>query len=76
MLEQVIALLREQLKLNDDVVITPDSRIIADLGADSLDVLQLLMTLEETNGIIIPDEELAKFTVVRDIADYLEKQAK
>ncbi len=76
MLEQVIALLREQLKLNDDIVITPDSRIIADLGADSLDVLQLLMTLEETNGIIIPDEELAKFTVVRDIADYLEKQAK
>ena len=72
MLEEIIALIREQLKLRDDVEITPDTRIMEDLGADSLDILQLLMTLEERQGVIIPDEELAKFAVIRDIADYLE----
>ena len=43
-----------------------------ELGADSIDILQLLMTLEETKGITIPDEELMKFSTVKDIVDYLE----
>ena len=73
MLEEVISLIREQLKLKDDVKVTADSKIISDLGADSLDILQLLMTLEEKHGVTIPDEELAKFIVVQDIVDYLEK---
>lgn len=72
MFDELCKLLREQLRLKDGVEITPDSRIIEDLGADSLDVLQLLMTIEETRGIVIPDEKLAGFTVVRDIVDYLE----
>ena len=53
--------------------ITADSRIKEDLGADSLDVMQLLMTIEETYGIMIPDEELAEFRTVGDIVRYLEK---
>lgn len=72
MLEEVKKVLRAQLKL-EDMDITADSRIKEDLGADSLDVMQLLMTIEETYGIMIPDEELAEFRTVGDIVRYLEK---
>ncbi len=74
MYEEVKALLAKQLKLKDPSVIRPDSKIQAELGADSIDVLQLLMTLEEQKGITIPDEELMKFVTVQDIVDYLEKR--
>ena len=74
MFEELSKLLREQLRLKDGIEITPQSRIIEDLGADSLDVLQLLMTIEETHGIVIPDEKLAGFKVVQDIVDYLENK--
>ena len=73
MFEDVKKLLIEQLHLKD-VEVTPDSKIKDDLGADSLDVLQLLMTIEEDHGIVIPDEELAAFVTVGDIVDYMEKQ--
>ena len=73
MFEEVKALLAKQLKLKDSLVITPESKIKEDLMADSIDVLQLLLTLEERKGIIIPDEELIKFVTVQDIVDYLEK---
>ncbi|MBO4406992.1 MAG: acyl carrier protein [Clostridia bacterium] len=73
MFEDVKKLLAEQLK-TDAEKITPESRIKEDLGADSLDILQLLMTIEEEHGITIPDEELATFEKVGDIVDYLEKQ--
>ena len=76
MIDEVITLIREQLRLKDDVIVTPDSRIMEDLGADSLDILQLLTTLEETQGILIPDEALENFKVIRDIADYVEKNKK
>ncbi len=54
----------------------PESKIKDDLGADSIDILQLLMTIEEEHGIVIPDEELARFEKVQDIVDYLEKHNK
>lgn len=73
MFEEIKALLVKQLKLKDDSKITPQTRIMDELGADSIDVLQLLMTLEEEKGITIPDEELMKFVTVQDILDYLEK---
>ena len=72
MFEQVKEELRKQLKLGDREI-TAESRIKEDLGADSLDVLQLLMTIEETYGIVIPDESLAGFRTVGDIVAYLEK---
>ena len=73
MFEDVKNILIEQLHL-DGIEITPDSKIMEDLGADSLDIMQLLMTIEDEKGIVIPDEELATFTVVGDIVRYLEAQ--
>ena len=52
--------------------ITLSSRIKDDLGADSLDILQLLMTVEEDFGIAIPDEKLATFSTVGDVVAYLD----
>jgi len=73
MFENVKKLLADQLKVEEEKI-TPESRIKEDLGADSLDVLQLLMTIEEEHGIVIPDEALATFEKVGDIVAYLEKQ--
>ena len=73
MFEEVKNIFIDQLHL-EDVEITMDSRIMEDLGADSLDILQLLMSIEEEKGITIPDEELATFKVVGDIVRYLEAQ--
>lgn len=71
MFEKVKAILVEQLSVDEDIV-TPDARISEDLGADSLDVMELLMTLEDEYGIVIPDEELATFEKVADIVNYIE----
>ena len=71
MFEEVKAILAKQLRC-DEAKITLDSSIKADLGADSLDILQLLMTLEEEKGIAIPDEALAGFEKLSDIVNYLE----
>ena len=73
MFEEVKEILAEQLHLDADSV-TPEARIKDDLGADSLDILQLLMTIEDTRGITIPDEELATFDRVQDIVSYLESR--
>ena len=75
MFEQVKEALRKQLKLGDREI-TAESKIKEDLGADSLDILQLLMTIEETYGITIPDESLAEFKTVGDIVSYLENAQK
>ncbi len=72
MFEKVKAILVEQLSVDEDII-TPDARISDDLGADSLDVMELLMTLEDEYGIFIPDEELASFETVSDIVTYMEK---
>ncbi|MBP5632992.1 MAG: acyl carrier protein [Clostridia bacterium] len=75
MFERVKNLLTQQLRLKN-VEITPESKIKDDLGADSLDVLQMLITLEEDYGIVIPDEKLAEFVTVADIVNYCEKHVK
>lgn len=75
MFEDIKKILAEQLRIDSDTI-TPDSKIMDDLGADSLDILQLLMTLEEDYGIVIPDEELASFEKVSDITAYMEKNKK
>ncbi len=71
MFEQVKKLFADQLGI-DESKITMQSTIKGDLGADSVDILQLLMTIEEENGIVIPDEKLAGFSTVGDIVNYLE----
>ncbi|MDD3400494.1 MAG: acyl carrier protein [Eubacteriales bacterium] len=73
MFENVKRLLSEQLRIEEERI-TLDSSISEDLGADSLDVLELLMSVESEYGISIPDEKLASFRKVRDIVDYLDSQ--
>ena len=75
MFEELKVILDEQLHLGGKEI-TLESRIKEDLGADSLDVLQMLMTIEEEHGIVIPDEELASFETVGDILNFLEKNQK
>ena len=75
MYESLRKLLAKQLRI-DESKITPDAEIKKDLGADSLDIMQLLFTVEEEYGITIPDEELVTFTKVSDIVKYLESLKK
>ena len=73
MFEKVQAILAKQLRL-DAAKITLESQIKKDLGADSLDILQLLMRIEDQYGIVIPDKALATFTTVADVVNYLEQE--
>jgi len=75
MFEELRKLLAKQLRI-DESKITPESEIKKDLGADSLDIMQLLFNVEEEYGITIPDEELATFNTVADIVAFLEKLKK
>lgn len=71
MIEELKELLSQQLGVDVDRI-DDDSEIINDLAADSLDIAELLMTLEDQYNVIIPDEEVAKLKTVRDVADYIE----
>ena len=71
MFDKVQAILAKQLR-KDPALITPESNIKKDLGADSIDILQLLMRIEDQYGLVIPDESLAKFITVGDVVRYLE----
>ena len=73
MFEKVQAILAKQLRL-DAAKITLESQIEKDLVADSLDILQLLMRIEDQYGIVIPDKALATFTTVADVVNYLEQE--
>jgi acyl carrier protein len=61
----------EQLGVKPEQV-TPEAKFIEDLGADSLDVVELVMALEEEFGNEIPDEEAEKLTTVGDVIKYIE----
>ncbi|MBR3711291.1 MAG: acyl carrier protein [Bacteroidales bacterium] len=71
MFEQVKEILARQLRVSPDRV-TLDAQIKKDLGADSVDILQLLMRLEDDYGIVIPDQELAKFETIGDVVAFLD----
>lgn len=75
MLEKVQAMLAEALNLPLSKVL-PESEIISDLGADSLDVVELLSRLEDEFGVTIPDEDVEGLKTVADVANELEKIAK
>ena len=75
MLEKVQAMLAEALNLPVSKV-TPDAEIISDLGADSLDVVELLSRLEDEFGVTIPDEDVEGLKTVADVANELEKITK
>ena len=72
MLEKIQGMLAEALNISVDKV-TADAKIVEDLGADSLDVVDLLSQLEDDFGIIIPDEEVESLVTVADVAAAIEK---
>lgn len=72
MFEKVRTLLAEQLEI-DENEIQPDSSFVEDLGADSLDVVEMLMILEEEFDVTVPDEEAEKFQTVKDVVDFLKE---
>jgi acyl carrier protein len=61
----------EQLGVSEDEV-TPDASFIEDLGADSLDIVELVMALEEEYDMEITDEEAEKIRTVQDVVNYIE----
>lgn len=69
--EKVKAILCEQLDVEEDKV-TQEASIVDDLGADSLDVVDLIMSLEEEFDIEIPDEDVEGMKTVGDIVKYIE----
>lgn len=71
MLEQVKKLLADQLDADIETM-TADTKIDDDLGADSLDVVDMLMTLEDEFGIEIPDEDIEGLKTIGDVADYIQ----
>jgi len=56
--------------------VTPEAKFIDDLGADSLDTVELVMALEEEFGIEIPDEDAEKIATVRDATSYIQEHKK
>ena len=69
--QRVREIIVEQMDVNPDQV-TLDAKFIEDLGADSLDVVELVMALEEEFGSEIPDEEAEKLLSVGDVVKYIE----
>ncbi|MFA6547200.1 MAG: acyl carrier protein [Limisphaerales bacterium] len=65
----------EQLGVNADQVVQ-EAKFIEDLGADSLDTVELIMALEEEFGIEVPDEEAEKLVSVGDVTRYIEDNKK
>lgn len=73
--DKVKQIIVDQLGVEPEDV-TPAASFVDDLGADSLDRVELVMALEETFGIEIPDEEAEKIATVKDAVDYIQKHAK
>jgi len=72
--DRVKKIIVDQLGVEEETV-TPEASFVDDLGADSLDTVELVMALEEEFGIEIPDEDAEKITRVREATDYIEKNA-
>jgi acyl carrier protein len=70
--EQVRDALAQQFEVEPESI-TMDTNLIDDLGADSLDVVELIMSLEDSFGVAISDEDAAQLYTVGKIVDYLEK---
>jgi acyl carrier protein len=69
--ERVMKLVCEQLGVKEEEV-TPEASFVEDLGADSLDTVELVMALEEEFETEIPDEEAEKITTVKEAMDYID----
>jgi acyl carrier protein len=69
--DKVKDIIVEQLSVNAEQV-TPEAKFIEDLGADSLDVVELVMAFEEEFGVEVPDEDAEKLLTVGDVIKYIE----
>ena len=63
----------EQLNITEEECV-PDAAFIDDLGADSLDIVELIMAMEDNFGIDISDDDLVKIRTVQDIIDYIKER--
>jgi acyl carrier protein len=70
--EKVINLIIEQLNVTREQCV-PDASFISDLGADSLDLMELIMEMEEQFGVAISDEELQKIRTIQNVIDFVRK---
>ena len=69
--EKVRNMLVDKLGISEDKI-TPDSEIIKDLGADSLDLVEMLLSLEENFGVTVTDEQTESIKTVKDIVEIIE----
>ena len=75
MFENVCKMLAKQLKLPESKI-KPESDIVKDLGADSLDVVELLIALEDDYGISIPEDDIVNVKTVQDIVNMIDQLKK
>ena len=73
-LEKVKKVVVDQLSC-DEALVTPEASFTADLGADSLDTVELVMAFEEEFGIEIPDEHAEQIQTVKDAIDYIDSHS-
>lgn len=71
MFEKIADIIAKQLR-SDSEEITEDTNIMEDLGADSLDVVEILMAIEENFGVSVSDDEIPNLKTVRDLVEYVE----
>ena len=72
--ERIRELLAEKLDIDEDKI-TMDSDILEDFEADSLDVVDMVMTLEDEFGVEVPDEQIENFHTVGDVVRYVEENS-
>ena len=68
--QKIIELIADKLNKKIDQI-TPASRLVEDLGADSLDVVELIMAFEDEFGVSLPDEDIAKMKTVGDVVKFV-----
>ena len=68
--ERVIKIIIEQLNVSEEECV-PEAKFIDDLGADSLDLVELVMAMEDHFGLEISDDDLAKISTIQDVIDYI-----
>jgi len=74
MFEKIRKIIARQLRIEEEKI-TKESSIMEDLGADSLDLVEMLMSIEDNMGIIVSDDDAAELKTVGDVAAYLERVA-
>jgi acyl carrier protein len=71
MFDRVVEIIANQLQIDVDMI-DGSCKVMEDLGADSLDVVEMLMAMEESFGITVPDEDIEELVTVDDVVAYVE----